>query len=249
MRFKALLALLLGLLISGPLAAQVFITSPPPPPALEPENTLYLDLTSGGRVTIQLRPDVAPNHVGRIKDLVRKGFYNGLLFHRVIEGFMAQTGDPKGDGTGGSDLPDLAAEFNGLPHTRGALAMARTMEPNSANSPFYIMFVPRLAMDGKYTVFGRVVAGMNFVDGIERGEPPASPTRIARASIGSDNVAPLTAAELAAAAAAPLPVPPPPPPPPAAAPPAATPPPVETAPPAADPPAATTPPADTPNPN
>ena len=161
MRFKALFALLLGLLIAGPLAAQTYITSPPPPPALEPENTLYLDLTSGGRVTIQLRPDVAPNHVARIKELTRKGFYNGLAFHRVIEGFMAQAGDPKGDGTGGSDLPDLTAEFNGLPHTRGALAMARTMEPNSANSQFYIMFVPRLAMDGKYTVFGRVVAGMN----------------------------------------------------------------------------------------
>jgi peptidylprolyl isomerase len=259
MRFKALLALLLGLLIAGPLAAQALITTPPPPPALEPENTLYLDLTSGGRVTIQLRPDVAPNHVARVKELTRKGFYDGLLFHRVIEGFMAQTGDPRGDGTGGSDLPDLTAEFNGLPHARGALAMARTMEPNSANSQFYIMFVPRLAMDGKYTVFGRVVGGMNYVDAIERGEPPASPTRIVRASIGSDNIAPPTAAELAAAAAAPLPVPPPPvtvPPPPAAAPPPAT----QAAPPAADappadaaaPPAegpATTPPADTPNPN
>jgi peptidylprolyl isomerase len=279
MRFKALLALLFGLLIAGPLAAQTYIMSPPPPPALEPENTLLLDLTSGGRVTIQLRPDVAPNHVARIKELVRKGFYNGLVFHRVIEGFMAQTGDPRGDGTGGSDLPDLAAEFNGLPHTRGALAMARTMEPNSANSQFYIMFVPRLAMDGKYTVFGRVVGGMNFVDAIERGEPPAVPTRIARASIGSDNVAPLTAAELAAAAAAPLPVPPPPAPsaaaPPAtttpapaeaAAPPAdaapatseATPPPPaanaptappETSTPPADEEPATNPPADTPNPN
>ncbi|HEY5721348.1 MAG TPA: peptidylprolyl isomerase, partial [Allosphingosinicella sp.] len=211
MRFKALLALLLGLLIAGPLAAQTFITSPPPPPAMEPENTLYLDLTSGGRVTIQLRPDVAPGHVARIKELTRKGFYDGLLFHRVIEGFMAQAGDPRGDGTGGSDLPDLAAEFNGLPHTRGALGMARTMEPNSANSQFYIMLVPRLAMDGKYTVFGRVVAGMNFVDSIERGEPPVNPTRIARASIGSDNIAPLTAAELAAAAAIPLRAPPPPP--------------------------------------
>ena len=199
MRFKALFALLLGLLIAGPLAAQTYITSPPPPPALEPENTLYLDLTTGGRVTIQLRPDVAPNHVARIKELTRKGFYNGLVFHRVIEGFMAQTGDPKGEGTGGSDLPDLNAEFNGLPHTRGALAMARTMEPNSANSQFYIMFVPRLAMDGKYTVFGRVVAGMNFVDTIERGEPPMNPSRIVRASIGADNVAPPTAAELAAA--------------------------------------------------
>ena len=201
MRFKALLTLLLALFIAAPLAAQTYITSPPPPPALEPENTLYLDLTSGGRVTIQLRPDVAPNHVARIKELTRKGFYNGLAFHRVIEGFMAQTGDPKGDGTGGSDLPDLNAEFNGLPHARGALAMARTMEPNSANSQFYIMFVARLAMDGKYTVFGRVIGGMNFVDAIERGEPPLNPTRIVRASIGADNVPPPTPAEVAAAAA------------------------------------------------
>ncbi|HMJ93635.1 MAG TPA: peptidylprolyl isomerase, partial [Allosphingosinicella sp.] len=201
MRFKALLALLLGLLISGPLAAQPLIVTPPPPPTLEPENTLLLDLTSGGRVTVQLRPDVAPNHVARIKDLTRKGFYNGLAFHRVIEGFMAQTGDPKGDGTGGSDLPDLTAEFNGLPHVRGALAMARTADPNSANSQFYIMLVPRLGMDGKYTVFGRVVSGMNFVDAIEKGEPPASPTRILQASIAADNKAPPAPGQAIAASA------------------------------------------------
>ena len=198
MRITTLLALLLGLFLAGSAAAQG-LAAPPPPPALDPENTLLLDLSSGGRVAIQLRPDVAPNHVARIKELARKGFYNGLTFHRVIDGFMAQGGDPAGDGTGGSQLPDLAAEFNGLPHVRGAIAAARqgaeegadaaavTAAENSANSQFYIMLAPRLALDGRYTVFGRVVSGMNFVDSIEKGEPPASPTRILQASIGSDN--------------------------------------------------------------
>jgi peptidylprolyl isomerase len=159
-------------------------------PALTAENTLNLDLSTGGRVVIQLRPDVAPNHVERIKTLTRQNFYNGLTFHRVIEGFMAQGGDPRGDGTGGSELPDLAAEFNGLPHVRGTLSAARANEPDSANSQFFIMFAPRFTLDGKYTVFGRVVSGMNFVDAIERGEPPANPSRILRASIGADNIAP-----------------------------------------------------------
>jgi len=168
-------------------------------PAMEPENTLHLDLSTGGRVTIQLRPDAAPNHVERMKTLVRRGFYNGLIFHRVIEGFMAQGGDPKGDGTGGSELPDLAAEFNALPHVRGVLSAARADDPNSANSQFFIMLAPRLSLDKKYTVFGRVVSGMEFVDRVERGEPPANPTRIVRASIGSDNVPPLSQAELMAA--------------------------------------------------
>ena len=169
-------------------------------PALEPENTLHLDLSTGGRVSIQLRPDAAPNHVERIKTLTRQGFYNGLIFHRVIEGFMAQGGDPKGDGTGGSQLPDLAAEFNPLPHVRGVLSAARADEPNSANSQFFIMLAPRLSLDRKYTAFGRVVSGMDFVDRIERGEPPENPTRIVRASIGSDNVPPLSQAELMAPA-------------------------------------------------
>ena len=172
-------------------------------PALEPENTLNLDLSNGGRVVIQLRPDVAPNHVERIKTLTRQGFYNGLTFHRVIEGFMAQGGDPKGDGSGGSPLPDLPAEFNKLPHVRGALSAARADDPNSANSQFFIMLGARLSLDGKYSVFGRVVSGMQHVDSIERGEPPENPTRIVRASIGSDNVPPPTAADLRAPAAAP----------------------------------------------
>jgi peptidylprolyl isomerase len=195
MRLKALLALLMGLFIAGTAAAQ---TVPAPPPPLDPENLLHLDLSSGGRVTIQLRPDVAPNHVARIKELTRKGFYNGLTFHRVIDGFMAQGGDPKGDGTGGSDLPDIAAEFNALPHVRGAVAAARAQSPNSANSQFYIMFAPRFTLDGQYTVFGRVVSGMSFVDALERGEPPANPSRILRASVGADNVAPPAAAAPAA---------------------------------------------------
>jgi len=194
MRLKAFLILLCALLFSGAAAAQALQTpqtpspqSPGPPPPLTPENTLLLDLSTGGRVAIQLRPDVAPRHVERIKTLARRGFYNGLAFHRVIEGFMAQGGDPKGDGTGGSDLPDLVAEFNGLPHVRGALSAARTENPNSANSQFFIMLSPKLSLDGQYTVFGRVVGGMNFVDAIERGEPPANPTRILQASIAADN--------------------------------------------------------------
>jgi peptidylprolyl isomerase len=201
MRISILLALLLGLFLAGSAAAQT-LTVPPATPAADPENILLLDLSSGGRVAIQLRPDVAPNHVARIKELARKGFYNGLTFHRVIDGFMAQGGDPVGDGTGGSQLPDLKAEFNGLPHVRGAIAAARQGAPegadaaaaaaaeNSANSQFYIMLGSRLALDGRYTVFGRVIGGMNFVDAIEKGEPPASPSRILQASIAADNKAP-----------------------------------------------------------
>ncbi|MGA9580457.1 MAG: peptidylprolyl isomerase, partial [Allosphingosinicella sp.] len=201
MRIATLLALLLGLFLAGSATAKEYIV-PPPTPAVDPENTLLLDLSGGGRVAIQLRPDVAPNHVARIKELARKGFYDGLTFHRVIEGFMAQGGDPSGDGTGGSQLPDLKAEFNGLPHVRGAIAAARQGAPddadaataaaaeNSANSQFYIMLGSRLSLDGRYTVFGRVISGMNFVDGIEKGEPPASPSRILQASIAADDKAP-----------------------------------------------------------
>jgi cyclophilin family peptidyl-prolyl cis-trans isomerase len=223
MRFKMFVVALLALFVSGEAIAQQQPQRRPPQPqntvppifvaprivsrdtlvapALTPENSWVLDLTSGGRVVIQLRPDLAPNTVARIRGLTQRGFYNGLTFHRVIEGFMAQGGDPAGNGTGESDLPDLAAEFNDLPHLRGAVAMARTADPNSANSQFYIMFVPRLGMDREYTVFGRVVSGMQFVDAIQRGEPPANPTRIVRASIGSDNVPPPTPEEVAALAA------------------------------------------------
>ena len=195
MRLKSVFALFTGLFFAGALAAQTPpVAAPLPPaapvpvvpPALTAENTLNLDLSTGGRVSIQLRPDAAPGHVERIKTLARQGFYNGLLFHRVIEGFMAQTGDPKGTGEGGSSLPDLKAEFNTLPHLRGTVSMARSGDPNSANSQFFIMLAPRFSLDRKYTAFGRVVSGMNFVDAIEKGEPPLNPSRIVRASIGTD---------------------------------------------------------------
>ena len=158
-----------------------------PDPAHDPENVLYLDLSNGGRVTIRLMPQWAPSHVERIKTVVRQGFYNGIIFHRVIDGFMAQTGDPTGTGEGGSDLPDLKAEFNTMPHVRGTVSMARTNDPDSANSQFFIVFYPRFALDRKYTVFGRVIAGMDAVDRIERGEPPANPTKILQASLAADN--------------------------------------------------------------
>lgn len=154
---------------------------PPAVVPLDPANVWVLDLDDGGSVRIQLRPDVAPQHVARIKELTNRGFYNGLIFHRVIDGFMAQGGDPKGDGTGGSDQPDLKAEFNDLPHVRGAVSMARAADENSANSQFFIMLMPRLQLDRKYTVFGRVIAGMPYVDAIAKGEPPAKPTKIVRA--------------------------------------------------------------------
>lgn len=152
-----------------------------------PEFMLALDLSSGGRVVIQLRPDKAPQHVERLRTLARQGFYNGLTFHRVIEGFMAQGGDPAGNGTGGSTLPNVAAEFNDLPHVRGVLSMARNEDRNSANSQFFILLLPRLTLDNNYTAFGRVVSGMQFVDLIARGEPPASPTRIIQMSVMADN--------------------------------------------------------------
>lgn len=155
-------------------------------PASDPANVLYLDLSSGGRVAIRLMPQWAPNHVERLKYLIEQGFYNGLLFHRVIDGFMAQTGDPAGTGEGGSQLPDLEAEFNSVPHLRGMLSMARTDDPNSANSQFFIIFYPRFSLDRKYTVFGRVIRGMDVVDAIQRGEPPENPTKILQASLASD---------------------------------------------------------------
>lgn len=181
----------------------VVATLPPADIANVPEQILALDLSTGGRVLIQLRPDAAPQTVERIKALARQGFYNGLTFHRVIEGFMAQGGDPRGDGTGGSQLPDLPAEFNTLPHVRGAVSMARAQDFNSANSQFFIMLLPRLTLDGNYTVFGRVVSGMEFVDRIERGEPPANPARILQASILADNLPQPAPAALAPPAAVP----------------------------------------------
>lgn len=155
-------------------------------PSHDAGNVLVLDLSNGGRVMIRLMPEWAPAHVERIKTLVGRGFYNGIIFHRVIDGFMAQTGDPKGTGEGGSDLPDLKAEFNYMPHVRGAVSMARTDQPDTANSQFFIVFYPRFSLDHKYTNFGRVIAGMDAVDTIERGEPPTNPVKIVQASLYSD---------------------------------------------------------------
>ena len=152
--------------------------------ANDPSNRLTLDLSTGGKVVIILRPDAAPGHVERIKSLVRKGFYNGLVFHRVVPGFMAQGGDPKGTGEGGSTLPDLKAEFNSLPFLRGTVGAARADNPDSANSQFFIMFAPNASLNNKYTVMGRVIEGMDAVDKIAPGEPPEQPTTIVRASLG-----------------------------------------------------------------
>lgn len=151
------------------------------------ENILLLDLSNGERVAIRLMPSWAPSHIERIKTLTRQGFYDGVIFHRVIDGFMAQTGDPTGTGQGGSSLPDLAAEFNPMPHVRGTLSMARAQGEDSANSQFFIVFYPRFSLDKRYTNLGRVISNMAAVDAINRGEPPADPTRVVQASIASDN--------------------------------------------------------------
>ncbi len=146
-----------------------------------------LDLSNGERIKIRLMDNWAPAHVERIQELTRQGFYDGIVFHRVIEGFMAQGGDPTGTGQGGSNLPDLEAEFNPMPHVRGTLAMARATEENSANSQFFIVFYPRFSLDKRYTNFGRVIENMAAVDAINRGEPPRDPTRILQASLASQN--------------------------------------------------------------
>jgi len=163
----------------------LYLREAPPAPPPTPENTLNMQLSSGGVVSIELRPDKAPNSVERVKVLTNRNFYDGTIFHRVIEGFMAQGGDPKGTGEGGSDLPDLKAEFNDLPHVRGTFAMARAESEDSANSQFYIMLSPNLTLDRKYTVVGRVYRGMGYVDGIAKGEPPEHPSRIVHAWIGA----------------------------------------------------------------
>ena len=153
--------------------------------AADLENTLYVGL-KGGRVTIALRPDLAPGHVSRIKELAREGFYDGTPFHRVIEGFMAQGGDPTGTGTGGSKKANLKAEFSREPHVRGVCSMARSQDPNSANSQFFIMFADGGFLDGQYTVWGEVVKGMECVDKIARGEPPAKPDKIVSMKVMKD---------------------------------------------------------------
>ena len=158
--------------------------------AADPANRWTLELSTGTKVVVQLRPDLAPGHVYRIQLLTTQGFYNGLKFHRVIPGFMAQGGDPQGTGVGGSKLPDLAAEFNDMPHLRGVASMARSDAPNSANSQFFLMLAPRFSLDHKYSAFGRVVEGMAAVDTMAVGEPPAAPTTIVRATIGGPLPAP-----------------------------------------------------------
>ena len=184
--FRALLTIIASVLLLGSAQAQD-VAPAPAAPAVDPENVLHLDLSTGGRVSIILLPSVAPGHVERIKTLARQGFYDGIIFHRVIEGFMAQTGDPTGTGTGASPLPDLKAEFSKVPHLRGTVSMAREGDNNdSANSQFFICFQPNFSLDNKYTVFGRVISGMQHVDAIQRGEPPAQPDRIIQASIGAD---------------------------------------------------------------
>ena len=140
----------------------------------------------GGRVVIKLRPDLAPGHVERLKTLARQGFYDGIVFHRVIDGFMAQVGCPHGTGTGGSDLPDLKAEFNAEPHVRGICSMARSQNPNSANSQFFIVFDDARFLDKQYTVWGQVVEGMENVDNIKRGEPVREPDSIVSMKVMAD---------------------------------------------------------------
>lgn len=152
--------------------------------ATDLENTLHLDLKDG-RVVIQLFPDVAPKHVERIKALATDGFYDGIIFHRVIEGFMAQTGDPTGTGVGGSELPDLPAEFNKIPFVRGTIGAARTSDPDSANSQWFICFDDCGFLNRQYTVWGQVTSGMEFVDKIAQGEPPENPDKIIKLRIAA----------------------------------------------------------------
>ena len=173
--------------------ALVLVTATAAPaqqPAADPQNTVYLD-TKDGRITIRLRPDLAPKHVEQIKTLVKRGFYNGVAFHRVIEGFMAQTGDPTGTGTGKSDLPNLPAEFTPTPYRRGTIGMARSQSPDSANSQFFICYEGCGPLTGQYTVVGEVVAGMEVADRIKKGDRSANgmvqnPDRIVKMQLAAE---------------------------------------------------------------
>ena len=151
----------------------------------DPENTIVME-TSKGRIVIELLPDLAPNHVARIKELSRENFYDGIVFHRVIDGFMAQTGDPTGTGMGGSDKPDLQAEFSNMNHIRGTCSMARSQNPNSANSQFFICFDEAPWLNKQYSVWGQVVEGMDVVDQIKRGEPVSDPDSITTMRVAAD---------------------------------------------------------------
>lgn len=187
-------ALLLTLFTLGSL---FIMSTDTPAEAASPENTILMEVSTGGTVEIELLPNYAPQHVARIKELTSEGFYDGLKFHRVIDGFMAQTGDPNGNGTGGSDKPNVPAEFSDYNYTRGTVGMARSMNPDSANSQFFICFDNCSFLNGEYTVFGQVTKGMEFIDDVKRGEPPANPDTIVKMTIAGD-----AAAEDAPAAAA-----------------------------------------------
>jgi peptidylprolyl isomerase len=181
-----ILAVVVALVCAAPAFAQVKL-----PAGLDPQNTVLLD-TKFGRVIIKLRNDIAPNHAARLKPLARDGFYNNVPFHRVIAGFMAQTGDGQfGNGTGGSKYPDLKAEFSDVPFTRGVVGMARTSDPNSANSQFFIMFAPNAGLNGQYTVVGQVVSGMEAVDKLKKGPEAANgavtdPDKILKMQVAAD---------------------------------------------------------------
>lgn len=173
-------------LILGSLLIMTAATSPETKAAnADPENMLYLDLKDG-RVTIKLLPDLAPKHVERVKTLTREGFYDGIVFHRVIDGFMAQTGDPTGTGMGGSELPDLEEEFNDYNFGRGTIGAARSASPDSANSQWFICFDDCSFLNNQYTVWGQVVDGMDHVDAITRGEPPKNPDKIVKLQVAAD---------------------------------------------------------------
>jgi peptidylprolyl isomerase len=176
-----ILAIVVALVCAAPAIAQVKL-----PAGLDPQNTVLLDTTKG-RIVIKLRNDIAPKHAERIKQLARDGFYNNVPFHRVIAGFMAQTGDGQnGDGTGGSKYPQLKAEFSNVPYVRGVVGMARTSDPNSANSQFFIMFAENSGLNGQYTVIGQVVSGMDVVDKIKKGEPVQDPDKILKMQVAAD---------------------------------------------------------------
>jgi peptidylprolyl isomerase len=174
------LALLAVLICAAPASAQ------PLPAGADPQNTILID-TNKGRVVVKLRPDLAPKHAERIKQLARDKYYDNVPFHRVIDGFMAQTGDGQNkNGTGGSKYPNLAAEFSSVPFKRGIVGMARSNDPNSANSQFFIMYADGAFLNGKYTVVGEVVSGMDVVDKIKKGEPVVDPDRMTRVQVGAD---------------------------------------------------------------
>ena len=176
-----IIAIVIALVCSALALAQVKL-----PAGVDPQNAILID-TKYGRIIIKLRNDIAPKHAERIKQLARDGFYNNVPFHRVIAGFMAQTGDGQfGNGTGGSKYPPLKAEFSSVPYVRGVVGMARTSDPNSANSQFFIMFDENPSLNGQYTVIGQVVSGMDVVDKIKKGEPPADPDKMLKVQVAAD---------------------------------------------------------------